>query len=163
MFSGTYTSIPTALTLLHRSACLGCSTSGVIGVFCVFDSFGNVLMLSCSSIAVCTFPSTPGVSVSMWLQKLSTTLAHLLSTPAGEFCIFGSFQGILTFPRVFIGIFDLFSTQCAFMHMVNVSTWFASPFGCSACALELPVLCFVSNCTQRYTRPCICSIHLHDY
>ena len=67
-------------------------------------------------------------NMSVWLLKPSATSAHLLSAPAGEFCIFGLFGGILTVFASSTAICALFPVLCTSAHPLNASDWFPRPF-----------------------------------
>ena len=68
------------------------------------------------------------VNMSVWLLKPSAMPVHLLSAPAGEFCIFGSFGGVLTDFASNIAICTSFPALCMSVHLLDASDPFPRPF-----------------------------------
>ena len=79
------------------------------------------------------------VNVSVWLLKPSAMPACLLSAPAGKFCIFGLFGGILMDFASSIAVCASFPVLCASMHPLDASGRFPQPFGSSGALLALQI------------------------
>ena len=86
-----------------------------LGVLMHFKGILNSFLTLCTSVCM--------VNASTWSSESFTTSQHHSSALAGKFNGPGLFHSVLTFPHMFIAVFNLFSMLCVSVCVLSMSTW----------------------------------------